>query len=382
MSPDQLDRILYIHWGILTFLMGLICGSFFNVCIYRIPARKSIVAPGSHCYSCGTFLKWYDNIPLLSYLLLQGNCRYCGSHFSPRYFGVELLTGVLFLFVYWMVGPEWVVLFSLIFTGLLIVGTFTDIDHYIIPDGITIGGLVFALVAALILGRLSIVASEYILARDIYDSFLDKIPVRAAPGRLTVFAWALVSAGFGWGLLAGIGLLGRLLFRKEAMGGGDVKLFAFLGAYLGAVNCLVILFLSAMLGTCIGLTLILAHKLFRKDEFEEIELMPDRRIAPALTVSGGNRDNLLMGDTSVPSSEALEETALKPISVQIARSTARQLHHFPFGPYIAVAAFLVMLFHDQVNAGVRDLLLLPGSRSMELYMKSAPASPGKTQSLK
>ena len=104
MSPDTAATVFHVFFMVFSFVMGITWGSFFNVCVYRVPVGKSIVRPGSHCYSCGTFLKWYDNIPLLSYVLLGGNCRYCGSHFSARYFLVELLSGVLFVLTYLQFG--------------------------------------------------------------------------------------------------------------------------------------------------------------------------------------------------------------------------------------------------------------------------------------
>jgi leader peptidase (prepilin peptidase) / N-methyltransferase len=373
---QPLSTFLYVYFAAVSFVFGCIWGSFFNVCIYRIPARKSIVAPRSHCYTCGTFIRWYDNIPLLSYLLLRGNCRDCGAHFSPRYFGVELLSGLIFLAIYLQFGPVFAVIAHCIFASFLIVGTFTDIDYYIIPDGVTIGGLMFALLAAAALGRDSIVADQYVLTRDMYTSLIaDRGRIIAEPSRVVTVVWALASAGFGWLLLAGIGFMGRILFRKEAMGGGDVKLFAFLGAYLGAVNCFWVLFLSAVLGSCIGLSLILTHRFFRKDEYEEIELLPDRAVKSHLgageagIATNPERDTLVVGHTvATPELLASSEpagAAGRPdgapgsIQLRIARSTARQLHHFPFGPYIAVAALLVMFFHEEVDRMTRNALFLP-----------------------
>ena len=107
---STIDAILmrdFITGLVKAFVFGTIVGSFLNVCIYRIPARKSVVYPGSHCYSCGSPVQWYDNVPLLSYVLLRGNCRHCGTHFSPRYFFVELLTGLLFLAVFISFGFRW-----------------------------------------------------------------------------------------------------------------------------------------------------------------------------------------------------------------------------------------------------------------------------------
>lgn len=369
MTLEQYDAALWLNWAIMAAVLGLVCGSFFNVCIYRMPAGRSIVRPGSHCYSCGTYLKWYDNIPLLSYLILRGNCRYCGTHFSPRYFGVELLTGALFLFAFVKFGPGWIVPFQCVFIGFLIVGTFTDIDHYILPDSITLGGLLFALITAAVLGRRAAVYQDYLLARDIYYSFTSADAV-GVPHGIWALIWALISGAFGWTLLTAVGMLGRLLFRKEAMGGGDIKLFAFLGAYLGAVNCLAILFLSALLGMCLGIALILVHKFFRKDEFEEIELLPSQKIAAPAAIDtpqlAAQRDTLVVGETVQAGVDAVPDPGI-PISIRLARNTARQLHHFPFGPYIAVAAVLLMFFQPEADLILRQRLFLMPSPLLMLY---------------
>jgi leader peptidase (prepilin peptidase)/N-methyltransferase len=349
------DVVMSVYFAAMSFLLGAICGSFFNVCIYRVPAKKSIVYPGSHCYSCGTLLAWYDNIPIVSYFLLRGTCRYCGGRFGIRYAMVELLTGLLFLALFWRFGLNWVLLAHCVFVSLLIVGTFTDIDHFVLPNGITIGGFYFAIAAAAVLGRHSVAYDEYLLSRDLLISFQPAVE----PARFNIpfggLIWSLLSAAFGYALLAGIGLLGRILFRKEAMGGGDIKLFAFLGAYLGALNCIWILFLSAILGSCFGLTLIIMHKLLYEDAYETIELLPDRLVNSRLRNAdsqpgwSGQRDVLEIAQTIEPAAKSLK----------IARSTSRQLHHFPFGPYIAVAAVIVLLFHDSVNRYTRELLFLP-----------------------
>ena len=113
---------MHIYYAVVSFVFGCIFGSFFNVCIYRIPARKSIIRPGSHCYSCGSPIRWYDNIPIVSYLLLRGNCRDCGTHFSPRYLGVELLTGLIFLAIYLKSGAPNAAVF--LTKGLMISTTF------------------------------------------------------------------------------------------------------------------------------------------------------------------------------------------------------------------------------------------------------------------
>ena len=135
-----------IYFTIISFIMGILLGSFFNVCIYRIPNNQSIVNPPSHCYNCNTRLKPLDLVPILSWTLLRGKCRYCGQKISPRYALVELLTGILFVLVYKVYGYNTITLYYLLLVSLLVIITFIDLDHYIIPDELIIFGSIGALI--------------------------------------------------------------------------------------------------------------------------------------------------------------------------------------------------------------------------------------------
>ncbi|HLS28424.1 MAG TPA: prepilin peptidase, partial [Opitutales bacterium] len=137
---------------IISFVFGAIVGSFLNVCIYRIPEEKSVVTPGSHC-SCGKPIAWYDNIPIVSWILLRGRARCCGRPFSIRYPFIELLTGVLFLICWWSFSPL-VAFCGMFFCALLICATFIDFDHMIIPDRFTIGGAVAGVVLSILVPAL------------------------------------------------------------------------------------------------------------------------------------------------------------------------------------------------------------------------------------
>ena len=137
---------MYIYFAIVSFIIGALLGSFFNVCIYRIPNKKSVVNPPSHCYNCNTRLKPLDLVPILSWTLLRGKCRYCGQKISPRYALVELLTGILFVLVYSVYGPSIMTLYYSLLVSLLVIITFIDLDHYIIPDELVIFGSVGAVI--------------------------------------------------------------------------------------------------------------------------------------------------------------------------------------------------------------------------------------------
>jgi leader peptidase (prepilin peptidase) / N-methyltransferase len=216
----------------LIFIFGAVMGSFLNVCIYRIPRDESIVFPGSRCVSCKKPVLWHDNIPLVSYIFLRGKCRSCGAKISLRYFIVELISALCFLTLFTHFGFSalfWI--YSLV-TFSLIVVTFIDMEFQIIPDRISIGGTV-----------LGIVLSLFIPA-------MHNTPAWTG-GLISSLAGALA----GGGLIYLTGVLGNLAFKKESMGGGDVKLMAMLGAFLGWKMAVLIFFLAPFFGTPAGLYL-------------------------------------------------------------------------------------------------------------------------------
>lgn len=214
----------------MAFFFGACIGSFLNVVIYRVPKEESVVTPGSHC-GCGQPIKWYDNIPMLSWLLLRGRARCCGRKFSFRYPAIEFLTALLFLAT-WLKFPPLVAVCGWIFLSCLISATFIDLDHMIIPDVFTIG-----------LGLLGIVLSAAVPALHGFhgDFFL-----------IDSFRATLASA---LGLLVGsavvlwIALLAEMLLKKEAMGFGDVKFVGAIGAFCGWQGAVFAVFGGAFVGT-------------------------------------------------------------------------------------------------------------------------------------
>lgn len=276
---------------------------------------------------------------------------------------VELLTGALFCAAYLSFGPQWQTPFHMVFLGLLIIGTFTDIDHFIIPDRITLGGTVFAVIATGLLARESFIADQIHLSRELWRQLTFQWDAPRASRHLPVWlplVFSIFSAGFGYAMLWLVGLMGRLLFRKEAMGMGDVKLFAFLGAWMGPLYCIWILFVSAFVGALVGLSLLLAHKLVGKDEVQELSFegqptVKSQWIVAVSRLTGEADAELLQLAEPQPQGQPATEQGL---SVQIPLRTARQLHHFPYGPYIAIAAALLLLLHETVDEAVRTFFLL------------------------
>ncbi len=217
-----------IHLSI--FILGSIIGSFLNVYIYRMPRNESIVSPGSKCVSCKKPIPWYDNIPFLSYIFLRSRCRFCKQKISFRYFAVELVSATAFLFLFMHFGFShrfWI--YSLL-TFSLIVVTFIDLEFQIIPDSISIGGIF-----------LGIMASAFMPSLHNANAWKGSLLISVS-GALT-----------GAGLIYLTGILGKLAFKKESMGGGDVKLMAMLGAFLGWKMAILIFFLAPFFGTPAGL---------------------------------------------------------------------------------------------------------------------------------
>ena len=225
---------MYIYFAIVSFIIGASLGSFFNVCIYRIPNKKSVVNPPSHCYNCNTRLKPLDLVPILSWTLLRGKCRYCGQKISPRYALVELLTGTLFVLVYIVYGPNIITLYYSLLVSLLVIITFIDLDYYIIPDELVIFGSVGAVIFN-ILGQ----------GISIKDSLLA----------------GLICGG---GMLVLIYLI-ELIIKKEVMGGGDIKLFGMVGLFLGIKLGLLTILLSVYVGAIYGVATIIYSKIKKKE---------------------------------------------------------------------------------------------------------------------
>lgn len=208
------------------FAIGLIIGSFLNVCIHRLPQGKSVVRPRSSCPHCGALIRSYDNIPILSYLLLGGRCRSCRGPISVRYPLVELLSGAFAAMTAakFGAGPPGLVVY--LFIAALLVITFIDLDHRIIPDVISLPGIPVGFAASF--GWLAISPLESLLG------------ILAGGGSLFLVAW-------GYQLIAG----------REGMGGGDIKLLAMIGAFIGWKGVLFTIFVSSLTGTLAGVGLIL-----------------------------------------------------------------------------------------------------------------------------
>jgi leader peptidase (prepilin peptidase) / N-methyltransferase len=234
---------------ICVFIFGSITGSFLNVCIHRLPLEESIVFPGSHCPKCKKPIFWFDNIPLLSYILLLGKCRSCKEKISPRYFLVEFLTAAMFLLFYLNFGFSYKFFLYVIFVCGLIISTFVDFSHRIIPDEISLGGLAVGLCL----------------------NALSGLSLRPFAYNYQPLVNSLLGILAGGGIIFGTGWLFDLVYFKllrhppiqgetESMGGGDVKLLAMIGAFLGWKAALITFFVAPFFGMSVGLVNMIVKK--------------------------------------------------------------------------------------------------------------------------
>ena len=209
-------------------LLGLAVGSFLNVCIYRLPLEQSLAFPASHCTSCNRRLSWFENVPVLAWLLLRGRCRTCHARISIVYPLVELFAGTMFAWAAWQYGPGWLLVSRLLFGCMLIVLFFIDLRHRILPNVITVGGTIAGFILSVV----------------------------APPG------WTSSLLGLVIGGLIPL-LLAEAYFRLrkiEGLGMGDVKMLALIGAFLGWKLVLLTLALASLLGSVVGVGLIVARR--------------------------------------------------------------------------------------------------------------------------
>jgi leader peptidase (prepilin peptidase)/N-methyltransferase len=243
-------RPFHTFASLCVFAWGTCIGSFLNVCIHRIPLERSVIRPRSSCPGCGFAIPWYLNIPIVSYLFLRGRCHSCGMRISPRYVLVEALTGILFLLAWLKFTPSgatvlglapvenvWLVPVCWLVVAGLILGTFVDFEHLIIPDRVTLGGIVAGLLISLAVPELH----------------NESHPMRG-------LMHAAFGSWLGWCLLWGVAELGERLFKKEAMGFGDVKLLGAVGAFFGWQAVLFNVLLSSLAGSLVGIALVLFGK--------------------------------------------------------------------------------------------------------------------------
>ncbi len=235
-------------------VFGMLVGSFLNVCICRMPKNESVVSPPSHCPHCSYQIRWYDNIPLVSYLFLRGKCRGCGAHISLQYPLVELLNGLLTMLLFLRFGPTLAFATLFLLCSALVVITFIDIEHQIIPDEISLPGI-----------AVGFVLSFFLKGHTWLNSLLG---ILLGGGSLLLVAYSY-----------------QRLTGKEGMGGGDIKLLAMMGAFLGWKAVPFIIFASSLIGSIVGVSIMLFQK---KDSKLAIPFGPYLAFAAVLYIFYGN----------------------------------------------------------------------------------------------
>ncbi len=254
MYNTRMDLYYFTVFACFAFGLGCCIASFLNVCIWRLPRNESVAWPPSHCPNCNARIRWYQNIPVISWLALRGRCANCHKPISVRYTIVELLGGTLFLMAYdqWAAGfflkatpaiglvpihDVWMVpVYALVFSGLIL-GSFIDLEHFYLPDRVTIGGMVLG------------VPLSYLVPE-----------LQGETERLSALCWSLGGMAGGFFFLWGLGWVASKAFKKDAMGFGDVKLLGAIGAFFGPVAVLFTIVLSSFVGALSGGILVLRGK--------------------------------------------------------------------------------------------------------------------------
>ena len=283
------ETLLPMHGALMiaSFILGAVIGSFCNVCISRWPSGESVVQPRSRCPKCLSSIAWYDNVPLVSWVMLGAKCRHCHAPISAQYPLVEGVTGLLFVLVYWRFGLTVATPVYMLFSASMVIVTFQDLADWTIPDEITLPGIPVGIALSL----LGMVwgASSGLRVTELYDS--------------------LLGAALGGGILFGLDRITVFLLKKPGMGFGDVKLLAMVGAFLGWQGALGTLVIASLLGSVAGLFLILYFRLCPKPEVAKEEQ----------DTAGNSDDNISL-----------------------------EGHYLPFGPWLALGALVFMFVGPEI----------------------------------
>ena len=239
------DSFIYIVFEFFAFALGACIASFLNVVIWRVPRGESVSAPPSHCPKCGSSIPWWCNIPIVSWTLLRGRCRSCKEGISFRYPLVEFIGGVLFLAAFWRYG--YFAPLAWVWIALMIVGSFIDFDHQLLPDFVTVGGMVYGVG----------VSAAFWAVKTFTPYHFHNI---AAHNFELPLLHSIIGLVFGFGLLWLVRFLGTLAFKREAMGLGDVFLMGAIGAIFGPVAVVATLILSSLFGSIVGVAMIALNK--------------------------------------------------------------------------------------------------------------------------
>lgn len=304
--PETLQP-LHGLFMISAFVFGTAVGSFCNVCACRWPAGESVVAPRSRCPKCLNGIAWYDNVPLISWLILGAKCRHCKTPISMQYPVVEALTGLFFLAVYWRFGFVIATPVYMAFCAAMVIVTFQDLADWTIPNEITIPGIPIGI--ALALFGMAWGDSSGLRVTDVFDS--------------------IIGALLGGGILFAMDRVTVFLLKKPGMGFGDVKLLAMVGAFLGWQGTLGTLVIASMVGSVVGISMILYFKHF--------------------------------GTTEEASEESETQDANNEVSPSDEEITLEG-HYLPFGPYLALGAIIYLFIGPEIIDTYFSIIEAPTER--------------------
>lgn len=347
-----------VHAAI-AFIYGAVVGSFLNVCIWRMPREESLWHPPSHCPSCDTRLRLPDLVPLLSFLWQRGRCRYCDARISPRYFAVELITALLFAGIGWSFGITLDSALLALWVGLLVATLFIDLEHFIIPDELNIAGVLIGVVRDVVkLNSLDHRLTWGLASLPLPGGTVLHLPRSVAGALLFMGALYLVRS------------LGTIAFHKEAMGLGDVKLAAAMGANLVAGQLIIAGFTAVLVGSVIGVFLIATGRLGgASGGLEPGALDPSGREHPesdvVLTAEGeAGSGGVLLPDAAPPAHQAGEASvaapdgAGEPLELEAVRDSHTRCGSpgeedydvpagaLPFGPFLVVGVLVAIFWGE------------------------------------
>ncbi|GMW02340.1 MAG: prepilin peptidase [Candidatus Hydrogenedentota bacterium] len=298
MGGDQTEfQALYAVLSMFAFVLGCMVGSFLNVCVYRLPRGLSVVKPRSRCPKCESSIVWYDNIPVLSWLVLGAKCRNCKNPISWQYPLVEAITGLLFFLVFWKFEISIATPIYMVLAAALVLVTFVDLTDWTIPDSVSLPGIPIGIVV-------SLVAMFYPESRLVVIGPFDQAVFNSLLGVLV-----------GGGSLYALDKIALLLLKKPGMGFGDVKLNAMLGAFFGLGGVILVIVLASFVGALIGIIQMVASK------------------PKPVSAEAGDGEGAESGEPGA--------------------------HYLPFGPYLSLAAMLVMFFGAELVRMYFDFLRGP-----------------------
>lgn len=271
---------------IFSFILGTFIGSFLNVCIYRIPYRKSILYPSSRCFLCLTPIRWYHNLPIIGYFLLKGRCASCHQSFSIRYAVLELLMGMVSLSLFVRTADFYSYFVLMCFMGAVIVLSFIDIDHWLLPDRITIPSVILGILFSLFV--FSLPSGSYIGIKE-----------------------SIAGAFVGFSVLFLLGFVASRILGKESLGGGDIKFMAMIGAFLGWKAFIPVLLMAALQGTVFGIAQLLYYRI--------------------------KKGEIVLDNNGIYSVFKDKSDIFTPTS-----------HHIPFGPFLGLAAYEYLIWGNKL----------------------------------